>query len=114
MSFATDCNHFSFIIIGDEISHYVNFKINLKYLTMKIFCKLVYTLSFLDFFFCLSAKKKHRNLGGASQKSLWTDRVNVQEVKKTVAKATKSGIPRQLANTTSQPQSQKFQSNQTL
>lgn len=31
--------------------------------------------------------------------------------KKTVAKATKSGIPRQLANTTSQPQSQKFQSN---
>jgi hypothetical protein len=45
------------------------------------------------------------------KKSLWTDRVNVQEVKKTVAKATKSGSTRQLANTTSQPQSQKFQSN---
>ncbi|OHT24383.1 hypothetical protein A3Q29_17670 [Providencia stuartii] len=30
---------------------------------------------------------------------------------KTVANATKSGISRQLANTTSQPQSQKFQSN---
>lgn len=66
-------------------------------------------MSFLDFFVLLEKKAPH--FSGASQKSLWTDRVNVQEVKKTVANATKSGISRQLANTTSQPQSQKFQSN---
>ncbi|MEX6003097.1 hypothetical protein AB6H14_13855 [Providencia vermicola] len=113
MSFATDCNHFSFIIIGDEISHYVNFKINLKYLTMKIFCKLVYTLSFLDFFFCLSAKKAPQ-LRRCITKITMDRQGKCTGSEKTVAKATKSGIPRQLANTTSQPQSQKFQSNQTL
>lgn len=68
-------------------------------------------LVFFRLFFVLLEKKKAPHLSGASQKSLWTDRVNVQEVKKTVANATKSGISRQLANTTSQPQSQKFQSN---
>ncbi|ATG16291.1 hypothetical protein CO695_08285 [Providencia alcalifaciens] len=55
--------------------------------------------------------KKSTALWRCTIKSLWTDRVNVQEVKKTVAIATKPGLTRQLANTTSQPQSQKFQSN---
>ncbi|CDG19934.1 conserved protein of unknown function [Xenorhabdus poinarii G6] len=53
-------------------------------------------------------EKKHRN-GGALKKSLWTDRVNVQEVKKNSSLRYKVWFPRQLANTTSQPQSQKCQ-----
>lgn len=61
--------------------HQIKIKIYLKYLTVDIFCKLNDDLSFLDLWLVLQAKKSTA-LGGASQKSLWTDRVNVQEVKK--------------------------------
>ncbi|KLU14374.1 hypothetical protein AFK69_09645 [Xenorhabdus sp. GDc328] len=53
-------------------------------------------------------EKKHRNWR-CIKKSLWTDRVNVQEVKKNSSICYKVWFSRQLANTTSQPQSQKHQ-----